>query len=57
MHVSGDITAGGNITDNSGTQSASLKTLRDKYDLHKHPVSNVQSGSSTINSGTTDNPA
>lgn len=57
LHVTGDITAGGNITDNSGTQSASLKTLRDKYDAHKHPVANVQSGSSTINSGTTDNPA
>lgn len=47
MHVTGDITAGGNITDNSGTQSASLKSLRDAYDAHNHPVQNVQSGSST----------
>lgn len=47
MHVTGNITAGGNITDNSGTQSASLKALRDAYDAHNHPVQNVQSGSST----------
>lgn len=47
MHVTGNITAGGNITDNSGTQGASLKALRDAYDAHNHPVQNVQSGSST----------
>ncbi|WP_028085667.1 phage baseplate assembly protein [Dickeya zeae] len=57
MHVTGDITAGGNITDNNGTQSASLKTLRDKYDTHRHAVSGVQGGSSTVTSNTTDNPA
>lgn len=57
MHVTGDITAGGDITDNSGTQSASLKTLRDKYDVHKHQVTNVQSGSSTVTSNSTDSPA
>ncbi|ELX9578567.1 phage baseplate protein [Escherichia coli] len=50
MHVTGNITAGGNITDNSGTQSASIKSLRDAYDAHKHPVQNVQSGSSTATS-------
>lgn len=57
LHVTGNITAGGNITDNSGTQSASLKTLRDKYDGHKHPVSGVQSGGSTVTSNITDSPA
>lgn len=56
MHVTGNITAGGNITDNSGTQSASLKTLRDNYDLHKHSVAGVQTGSSTVTSNTTDKP-
>lgn len=57
MHVTGNITAGGDITDNNGTQSASLKTLRDKYDQHKHPVPGVQTGGSTVTSNTTDKPA
>ncbi|WP_079916603.1 phage baseplate protein [Salmonella enterica] len=57
MHVTGNITAGGDITDNNGTQSASLKILRDKYDQHKHQVQNVQGGSSTIISTSTDKPA
>lgn len=56
MHVTGNITAGGDITDNNGTQSASLKTLRDNYDLHKHPVTGIQSGDSTVTSNTTDKP-
>lgn len=55
LHVSGDITADGNITDNAGTQAASLKELRDKYNSHDHDVVNVQGGSSTITSNTTDN--
>lgn len=57
MHVTGNITAGGDITDNNGTQSASLKTLRDKYDQHKHAVPGVQTGGSTVTSNTTDKPA
>lgn len=57
MHVTGNITAGGDITDNNGTQSASLKTLRDNYDQHKHQVTGVQTGSSTVTSNTTDKPA
>ncbi|WP_459176985.1 phage baseplate protein [Ewingella americana] len=56
-HFSGNITANGNITDNAGTQSASLKSLRDKYDAHKHQVTGVQAGSSTVTSNTTDSPA
>lgn len=57
MYVSGNVRVGGDITDNVGTQSASLKTLRDKYDLHKHPVPGVQTGGSTVNSNPTDKPA
>lgn len=56
MHVTGNITAGGDITDNNGTQSASLKTLRQNYDLHKHPVKGVQTGGSTVTSNVTDKP-
>ncbi|MCK6991257.1 phage baseplate protein [Enterobacter asburiae] len=57
VYVSGNIRAGGDITDNVGTQSASLKTLRDKYDQHKHTVPGVQTGGSTVTSNTTDKPA
>lgn len=56
LHVTGNITAGGNITDNNGSQSASLKSLRDAYDVHKHPVSGVQTGSSAVTSNITDSP-
>ncbi|MBW5853127.1 phage baseplate protein [Yersinia enterocolitica] len=56
-HFSGDIKADGNITDNASSQSASLKTLRDKYDGHKHPVTGVQTGTSTVTSNVTDSPA
>ncbi|MGC6389641.1 phage baseplate protein [Ewingella sp. S1.OA.A_B6] len=56
-HFTGNITADGNITDNAGTQAASLKSLRDKYDAHKHQVTGVQGGSSTVTSNTTDSPA
>ncbi len=56
MHVTGNITAGGNITDNNGSQGSSLKTLRDNYNQHRHPVAGVQSGSSTVTSNSTDKP-
>lgn len=56
VHATGNITAAGDITDNSGTQSASLKTLRENYDLHKHPVQGVQTGGSTVTSNVTDKP-
>ncbi|MFS9433265.1 hypothetical protein QNN86_02850 [Citrobacter sp. C348] len=56
LHVTGDITAGGDITDNNGTQSASLKALRDNYDQHKHPVEGIQTGLSTVTSNVTDKP-
>lgn len=53
-HFTGNITAEGNITDNSGTQSASVKTLRDAYNAHNHPVSGVQSGGDTVTSNVPD---
>lgn len=46
----------GDIQDNSGTQSSTVKNLRDNYNDHKHPVSGVQTGLSTVNSNTTDKP-
>ncbi len=55
-HFSGDIKADGNITDNAETQGASLKSLRDNYDVHRHPVAGVQAGSSTVTSNVTDKP-
>lgn len=55
-HFTGNVTADGDITDNSGTQSASLKSLRDAYDAHTHPVSGVETGSATVTSQTTSNP-
>lgn len=57
MHVTGNITAAGDITDNNGSQGASLKTLRDAYDRHKHQVQGVESGNSTLTSNQTDAPA
>ena len=56
MHVTGNITAGGNITDNNGSQGSSIKTLRENYNQHRHPVAGVQSGSSTVTSNSTDKP-
>lgn len=56
MHVTGSITADGDITDNNSSQTASLKSLRDNYNLHKHMVSGVQSGDSTVTSNLSDKP-
>lgn len=52
-HFTGNVTAAGDITDNSGTQSASLKSLRDAYDAHTHNITGVESGSDTKTSTTT----
>lgn len=54
-HFTGNVTAAGDITDNNGTQSASLKSLRDAYDAHTHNVTGVESGSATKTSTTTSN--
>lgn len=56
-HFTGNITADGDITDNSGTQAASLKTLRDDYNAHRHTVTGVESGSSSVTSNKTDTPS
>lgn len=56
LKVSGAIQAGGDITDNSGSQTSTMKQLRDNYDAHKHSVENVQGGTSTITSNVTDKP-
>ncbi|NIG77837.1 phage baseplate protein [Klebsiella sp. Ap-873] len=56
MHVTGNITAGGDITDNNSSQGASLKSLRDNYDQHRHQVAGVQTGGSTVTSNQTDKP-
>ncbi|MEG9180428.1 hypothetical protein VXP88_22665, partial [Escherichia coli] len=46
----------GDIQDNASSQSSTVKNLRDNYNNHKHSVSGVQSGGSTINSNATDKP-
>lgn len=56
LKVSGAIQAGGDITDNVGSQSSTMKQLRENYDAHKHNVENVQGGTSTITSNVTDKP-
>ncbi|ARZ01731.1 baseplate assembly protein [Yersinia ruckeri] len=40
----------GDIIDHCESNSATLKTLREAYNSHKHPVKNVQGGSATITS-------
>lgn len=47
-HFAGDVTANGNITDNVGTQRASLKALREAYNRHTHEVQGVESGDSHV---------
>lgn len=47
-HFTGNVTADGNITDNAGSQSSSVKALRDAYNKHKHPVTGVESGGSAV---------
>lgn len=56
LKVSGDFQAGGNITDNAGTQAASLKDLRDAFDAHDHKVNGIQTGSGTVTSEKPGNP-
>ncbi|KPD17310.1 baseplate assembly protein [Burkholderia sp. ST111] len=42
----------GDIVDNCDTSGRSMAADRQKYDAHGHPVVNVQTGTSTITSGT-----
>jgi phage baseplate assembly protein V len=39
----------GDILDNSGSNTRTMKQMRDVYNSHTHPVTNVQTGGSTIN--------
>ncbi|MEQ0775891.1 phage baseplate assembly protein V [Paraburkholderia tropica] len=48
LKVSGEIQAGGDITDNSGSGGASMASMREIHDEHDHDVSGVQTGSSTV---------
>lgn len=38
----------GDVIDNFGTQSATMSKMREVYNTHHHPVPNVQTGSSTV---------
>jgi len=57
LDVSGAIKAGatisaaGDITDNSVSNSKTMAQMRSIYDGHNHPVTGVQSGSSAVTSG------
>lgn len=48
--------ASGDVIDNAGSNSTTLKQLRDAFNLHGHPVPGVHSGSSTVNSSPPSNP-
>lgn len=52
LKVSGEIQAGGDITDNSGSGGASMASMREIHDEHDHDVSGVQTGSSTVTTKT-----
>ncbi|WP_097458080.1 phage baseplate assembly protein domain-containing protein [Escherichia coli] len=43
----------GDITDNCESNSTTLRTLREAYNTHTHPVSDVESGGSTVTSQAT----
>lgn len=46
----------GDIIDNCESNTSTLKQLRDAYNIHDHPVENVQGGGSTIISKKPSNP-
>jgi len=50
LQVNGDVLATGNITDNSGSNKATVKQLRDAYDGHTHVVKGVETGSGSVTS-------
>jgi phage baseplate assembly protein V len=51
LDVSGNITAGGDITDNAGGAGKSMASMRQSHNSHKHPVASVQTGFDTVTSG------
>lgn len=46
------VSSTGDIEDNVGSGGSTMKTMRTEYDEHGHPVVNVQTGGSTITTGT-----
>ncbi len=46
------VAASGDVQDNAGSNAATMKTMRAEYDVHEHPVPNVQPGSATATTGT-----
>lgn len=46
------VSSTGDMLDNSGTNAVTAKQQRADYDAHGHPVVNVQTGGSTITTGT-----
>ncbi|WP_050747601.1 hypothetical protein [Sodalis glossinidius] len=46
----------GDIVDHSGSNSVSLKDLRDHFNRHRHDVQGVESGGSRVTSAPPDNP-
>jgi phage baseplate assembly protein V len=52
LQVDGSITAGQDITDNASAGGKSMAVMRQDHDEHGHPVTGIQSGSSSVVSGT-----
>lgn len=50
LEVGGNITAVGDITDQSGTNTSTVGDLRTAHDDHDHPVPGVAAGTSTVTS-------
>jgi phage baseplate assembly protein V len=46
------VSSTGDIEDNAGSGGSTMKTMRTEYDEHGHPVVDVQTGGSTITTGT-----
>jgi len=46
------VSSTGDIQDNSATNADTMADMRQDYDTHGHPVVNVQTGGSTITTGT-----
>jgi phage baseplate assembly protein V len=47
--VTPTVTSTGDMQDNTGTNSHTMAQMRSIYNTHTHPIANVQTGSSTIN--------
>lgn len=54
-NIEGTLTVSGDIIDRNGAHG-SLAGLRSAYDSHAHPVANIQPGSASVTTGTTNDP-